>query len=322
MIKRKIRYVVCAALAAALTLSAGCGERIGSRIRFGAAGVGGGYYSFANVFTQMASQDNADLDFDVRATSGSAANLRLLSDGYIDMAVAQADLIDAAYNGTGMFDGKAYSGYEAVAGLYTEACQIVVRADSGIETLDDLQKKKISIGEEESGTKINAEQILQMSGLAEPLVELVSLDYVDAANELKSGEIDAFFCTAGIQTSVIEELSKDCDIRLIGIDDSVMDKLLSAYDFYTEYTIPKDTYDGQSQDIHTIGVQAVLLVRPDMPDDTVKALTASLFTHSEDILYATSIKELNDREDAASDISIPLHDGAKEYYEEQKIAVN
>lgn len=322
MIKRNIKRAVCATLVAALVFSAGCGGRVGSRIRFGAAGVGGGYYSFANAFTQMASQENDNYDFDVRATAGSTANLRLLSDGYIDMAVAQADLIDAAYSGTGAFDGKAYSGYEAVAGLYTEACQIVVRADSDIETLDDLQHKKVSIGEEESGTRINAEQILQMSGLAEPLVEFVNLDYVDAANELKSGEIDAFFCTAGIQTSVIEELSKDCGIRLIGIDEKVIDKLLSAYDFYTGYTIPKDTYDGQSQDVQTIGVEAVLLVSPELPDETVKELTRTLFEHSEDILYATPLKEMLSKEEAAAGIPIPLHDGAKSYYEEQGIAVN
>lgn len=322
VIKKNMRRAVCTALVAALALTAGCGSRAGSRIRFGAAGVGGGYYSFANAFTQMAEQENENYDFDVRTTAGSSANLRLLSEGYIDMAVAQADLIDAAYNGTGVFEGKAYNGYEAVAGLYTEACQIVVRADSGIETLDDLQGRRVSIGEEESGTLINAEQILQMSGLAEPLVEMVNLDYVDAANELKSGEIDAFFCTAGIQTSVIEELSKDCDIRLIGIDDKVMDKLLAAYDFYTEYTIPEDTYDGQSEDIHTIGVEAVLLVSPDVPEDTVKELTSTLFEHSEDILYATPLKEMLGAESAAEKITIPVHDGAKAYYEEHGIAVD
>ena len=96
-----------------------------------------------------------------------------------------------------------------------------------------------------------------MTGLVESLVDTVNLDYVDAANELKSGQIDAFFCTAGIQTSVIEELSKECDVKLIGIDDKCRDRLKSVYGFYTDYTIPAGTYEGQTQDVVTLGVRAV-----------------------------------------------------------------
>ena len=51
------------------------------------------------------------------------------------------DLIDDAYYGTPEFNGKKYNGYSAIAGLYKEACQIVVLDKSSIKTLDDLQDK-------------------------------------------------------------------------------------------------------------------------------------------------------------------------------------
>ena len=54
--------------------------------------VGGMYSAFANAYTQVVAQDDDSLQFSVRATAGSAANIRLLSDGYIQMAIAQADL--------------------------------------------------------------------------------------------------------------------------------------------------------------------------------------------------------------------------------------
>ena len=47
--------------------------------------------------------------------------------------------------------------------LYTETCQLVVRADSDIQTLDDLSGHTVSIGAEESGTERNATQILELS---------------------------------------------------------------------------------------------------------------------------------------------------------------
>ena len=97
---KKIKRMVVAGTAILMTLSlAGCG--IGSdSVKLGAAGVGGGYYAFSNAFAQIASSEDEDLDFEVKATAGSTANIRLLSDGYVDMAIAQADLVDAAYNGT------------------------------------------------------------------------------------------------------------------------------------------------------------------------------------------------------------------------------
>ena len=47
-------------------------------------------------------------------------------------------------------------------------------------------------------------------------------------------------------------------MKLIGIDDKCRDRLKSVYGFYTDYTIPAGTYEGQDQDVETLGVRAVL----------------------------------------------------------------
>lgn len=92
-----------------------------------------------------------------------------------------------------------------------------------------------------------------------------------------SMENRCIFCTAGIQTTVIEELAKECDIRLLDIDEKCRNKLLSAYPSYSEYTIPANTYTGQTEDIHTLGVKAVLLASDKLSSDTVEHLTEWLF---------------------------------------------
>ena len=145
------------------------------------------------------------------------------------MAVAQNDLTNDAYYAAGTFENsRKYRGYSAVAALYTESCQIVVRADSGIESMDGLQGKTVSVGENESGTELNAEQILAVSGLTDKLIDKVHLDYTEAAERLADGKIDAFFCTAGAETTVISELSKQCEIHLLELDESTRDKLLNS----------------------------------------------------------------------------------------------
>lgn len=318
--KRILKRISCLLMSLTLVVLSGCGS-VRDDIRFGAAGIGGGYYAFSNAYAQIVSAKDDAFEFEVKATAGSMANIRLLSEGYIDMGVAQMDLIELAYYGDDTSD-ETYRGYRAVAGLYTEACQIVVRADSGINSMDDLQGKTISVGEAESGTEKNASQILQMSGLVAPLVDTVNLDYITAADKLKAGEIDAFFCTAGISTNVIDELAKECDIKLLSIDDRCKEKLKSAYEFYTEYTIPANTYVGQTEAVNTLGVRAVLLVDDKMSDEKVKKLTSILFEHNKDIQYATSINICLDEQSATEGITIPFHSGAADYYKEHGIIVD
>ena len=203
-------------LAFIMLVMTGC-SGTGKNIRFGAADIGGVYYSYASTFSQLAHEDMSDYSFETKATAGSVANLRLLSGDYIDLGIVQADMLSDAYNGKGTFkDGDYKKGYK-------EVCQIIVKSASGIETIDDLVGKTVSIGAAESGTEKNAEEILKVSGITEELVKTVNMDYSEAVDKLMAGEIDAMFITSGIRTSIIEQLSKKCSIDVISIDEKCIE---------------------------------------------------------------------------------------------------
>lgn len=174
---------------------------------------------------------------------------------------------------------------------------------------------------EESGTERNANQILQAQGISGDMVKTVNLDYTEAAAKLADGEIDAFFCTAGTQTTVIGELAKECGIRLLSIDVKCRNRLKAAYPFYSEYTIPAGTYTGQTEEVKTLSVQAVLLAGDSLSENTVKELTELLFLHGKDIRYAASIELKEDEQSAIGGITIPFHKGAAAYYAECGIEV-
>ena len=314
------KQLLAAGMAALLLM--GCGSS-GGRIRFGAAGLGGMYQAFGDSYAKLVEEAEGLDPIEVKTTAGSAANIRLLSDGYIQMSIAQADMVNDAYAGTGIFaEGEPYQSYSAVAGIYTEACQIVVRADEEIESVEDLQGKTVSIGEEDSGSEQNARQILEAYGLNDRLVEMKQLNYTEAAEALKNGEIDAMFCTAGVQTTVLEELARQCDIRFLNVDGDAADRLLSAYDTYEEYVIQADTYTGQSEEVSTVGVKALLLASDKLSKDTVKQLTEILFDGSQKLQYALPLDLVLDESSATEGITIPFHPGAAEYYKECGIDVN
>lgn len=308
-------------LCALLVMLTGCSAK-NDKIKMGAAGLGGTYRVFCDTFADIASEGEENPVIEVKTTAGSKANIRLLSEDYIQLAVVQSDMANNAYYAVENFKDKdKYQGYGAVAGLYIEACQIVVREDSGIRSIDDLQGKKISVGEEESGTELNATQILDAYGLSDKLVEKINLNYADAAKDLEEGKIDAFFCTAGTQTTVIEELARQCDIRLLNIDDNGIEKLLNSYDSYTECIIPKGTYKGQDKDVKTVGVKALLLASNKLSADSVKELTAMLFKNKEKLQYTLPVDFSMDEKSSVDGVTIPFHKGAASYYKDKGINV-
>lgn len=308
-------------LCALLVMLTGCSAK-NDKIKMGAAGLGGTYRVFCDTFADIASEGEENPVIEVKTTAGSKANIRLLSEDYIQLAVVQSDMANNAYYAVENFKDKdKYQGYGAVAGLYIEACQIVVREDSGIRSIDDLQGKKISVGEEESGTELNATQILDAYGLSDKLVEKVNLNYADAAKDLEDGKIDAFFCTAGTQTTVIEEMARQCDIRLLNIDDNGIEKLLNSYDSYTECIIPKATYKGQDEDVKTVGVKALLLASNKLSADSVKELTAMLFENKEKLQYTLPVDFSMDEKSSVEGVTIPFHKGAASYYKDKGINV-
>lgn len=316
--KKKLAGLLLAMFAVSLLLC-GCGAN--GSLRIGTAGLGGTYHQFGTAFAQLTA-DKEDTTLEVKNTAGSAANLRLLNEGYLDLAIAQADIAADAYNGTGAFEEKGKTrGYSAIAGLYSEYCQIIVKADSDIQTVDDLQNKTVSVGEEDSGSEQNAKQILLAYGLSDKLVNEVHLNYTEAAQKLQSGEIDAFFVTIGLHASSIEELADRCEIRLLEIDDAHAKKLCKTYDYYTTCEVPKGTYMIQDK-VQTVGVKSVLLAKDTLSKDQVQKLTALLFSEKESLQYSVA-GNLELTEKAAVDgISIPLHAGAAAYYEAQGIAVD
>ena len=225
MKKKWLAAVLAGALLAAALLSGCSSVETVKRLRFGVAGEGGIYREFGERFAALENEtDNGQVE--LKATAGSAANLRLLAGEYLQLAIAQADLVQDAYDQTGIFaDEEESRGFGAVAALYTETCQVVVRADSDIQSIEDLHGRTVSIGAEESGSEQNARQILSAYGLNDKMVSMVNLNYEDAAAQLKAGRVDAIFMTVGAPSPVLTALAGECGIRLLNVDGAAAQRL-------------------------------------------------------------------------------------------------
>ena len=296
-----------------------CGK---SEIRLGTGEQGGMYYAYSTRLSEML---NDDFDFRLRTTVGSEANLRLLQTGFLDAALVQSDALYRAEEerkASREENAAAKRNYSAVAGLYTEVLQIVVRADSEIRSPEDLKGKKISLGAEESGVRRNAVDVLASLDLSEKDIIPSYLSFSESADALKKGTIDAFFCMAGAPTDVVGVLAEDAEIRVLSLRKEQIKYLIKMYPYYLECSIPGNTYAGQEEEISTVGVRAVFVVSNGLDQKTVNRLTGEILDHSgmlnESIVTDGSLSAL----DASTEVMIPFHRGAAEYLKDHGVEVD
>ena len=317
--KKILALGLAAVLAAASLVSCG-GNKNGTvdKIVLATGGNTGTYYAYGMAMGPILAEKTG-VKFDVQSTGASKANIQLIQTGEADMAVVQNDVMYYAYTGTDLFTGAQTKDFAALAVLYPELCQIIATKESGIKTVADLAGKRVSVGDAGSGVEFNAKQILAAYGIdMDKDIQKQNLGFGPSADALKDGKIDAFFCVAGIPTTAITDLAMSNEITVVAVEDEKYNELAKQYGFYTQQIVPKETYNGMTEDVKTVAVMATYIVDKDLPEDVVYNITKSIF-ENKDAIAAAHVKgnELN----AATAVDgipaeVPLHAGAAKYYKE------
>ena len=282
------------------------------RVRIAAGGRSGVYFKYGGALAGVI-DNKTNSDVVVLSSGGSVENIRLLRENRAELAFVQNDIMTYAYDGAGIFstDG-AFKDFSAVAGLYPEACQIVARSD--IEDIRDLKGRRVSIGDEGSGTELNAIQILSAHGMSEADIDADHLSFGASVTALREGKIDAFFCTAGVPTPAVSELAASGEIRILGIGAAHAKSIIDSYPYYSRHTIVAGAYPGLNATVETVAVRAALVASDRMSADDVFAITKLLFENKDDIAAMCEEGKELDRESAVNGIPIPLHAGAEKFY--------
>ena len=217
----------------------GAGTGTAAALNFGTGGDTGTYYGFGSVLANYVST-NSDCKVTALTSGGSQANVEDLTNGNVQIAFVQSDVMNYAYNGQRLFENPV-TGFSVVAQLYQEQVQIVT-TNPDIKTVADLAGKKVSIGAAGSGVYFNAIDVLNAYDLKESDISAVYQSFGDSAESLKDGKIDAAFIVAGAPTTAITDLATAGSVYLVSLDDSHVQSLLSASPYYTAATIKAGTY--------------------------------------------------------------------------------
>ena len=288
-------------------------------LTFTTGGEAGTYYAFGSVLAQYVS-NKSNLSVTAITGNGSKANVEDLDAGDVQLGFCQSDVMSYAYDGTNLFaETGAVGSFSVAAALYMEQVQIVTM-NPDIKTVADLKGKIVSIGAQGSGVYFNAIDVLGAYGMTEADITPVYQSFGDSAESLKDKKIDAAFIVAGAPTTAIVDLSTSAQVYLVSIDDEHMDKLLASSPYYSAYTIAADVY-GTPEDVQTVAVAAVVLVRDDVSDDDVYTFVSTIFDNIDAISEQHGKGAELSLEFASSMTSVPYHPGAAKYFAEKGFEV-
>ena len=316
------KFKKLAAIGMAMVVSAavltGCGGDDGGKkfLNIATGGTAGTYYPIGGAMAEILNKDIKGMNASAQSTGATVANINMLKDGSVDLAIVQNDITYYAVNGTEMFQDKKVDNIRGIATLYPETCQFVTLDSSGIKSIKDLKGKKVAVGAAGSGAEANARQILEAYGITYNDIEVQYLSFAEGASALKDGNVDAAFLTAGYPTASVQDISSQNKIRLLPIDSDKAEALIAKYPFYTKTTIPAGTYAGFNEEVQTISVMAMLVATDKVDDKLGYEIAKAIFSNLDRLQAAHSVGKLITKDGAMKGMSLPMNTGAEKFFKE------
>lgn len=285
----------------------------------GTGNIAGVYFSVGVALCRLANQHRPATGIRCAATptAGSVDNLTRLRSGSLQLAIVQSDTLADAGAGSGSFAAAGpMPELRAVMGLYDEPLAIVARPDAGIAAIPDLAGKRVSLGENGSGTRAVAEATLAAFGLdpaAFPETPPLAPDRLGQA--LCQGQIDAFLYAVGQPALPIQEATASCGAQLIPATGPAVDTLLAANPAMIASEIPGGLYAGAAAATPTVGVKATLATTAAVPDDVVGTIVSSALDDMETLRGLDPVlARLEPEAMASGGLTAPLHPAAETLY--------
>lgn len=295
------------------------------------ASTGGTYYPVGVALATLAKvklEPSHKISMSAINSAGSGENVKLLGENEAQFAILQGLYGAWAWEGEGKLASSGpQKNLRSVTMLWQNVEQFVVKskfAKSGsIDDLKSMKGEKFSIGKKNSGTEGSGRTILGNLGIDADGFNLAYMGYGSSADALQNGTIEGMNIPSGVPTSAITRAyaAMGSDITVLDFTDEQIQRANGNYKLWTRYTIPANTYPGQTKDINTMAQPNFLAVRDDISEEDVYLLTKTIY---ENLSFLNGIHKATKAmalEKAIAGLPLPLHPGAARYYKEAGIQI-
>ncbi len=273
-----------------------------------AAGQRSGHaFQMATALKLVTERHYPELSVEVFETRGSLHDASLLDQGAVQLATVQADQ-------TSGLEGR------LVAELYPDSFQIVVRRNSGIDTIGDLVGKRIALPPQKSGEYESFWFLAHHYDLRESDLKVYTGTERTTDWLLLNGDVDALFRVRAPGDASILNLIRRIDGKVLPIPQAAALRL--QHPAFEAGVIPQGSYVGRpaipENDQPTISVKQLLVARADVPAEVIAKITSVLFEHRRELMDIIPLAGAIAAPPRSGESYVPIHAGVWAFWDRDK----
>lgn len=308
-----------------------CSQNSPQKYIIATASTGGTFYpvgvGIATLLSLKLSEPHR-LNFSAVTSTGSFDNIKMIEKKEAHFAIIQGLFGLIAWQGEHVYHRNPQKNLRSVSMLWQNVEHFTVLnevAKTGmIHDLQNLYGQNFSITENDAGSKISAEIIMDILGIEYTKMNLLYLGYNQSAVALQHGKIKGMNTPAGapvLAVSSVYNAMGPLKVSLLEFSDEDLAKIQAHYPIWSRYIIKANTYPRQTKEIRTIAQPNLLITSAETPDEVVYLLTKTMY---ENLSFLNSVNKGTmaiSLEKAIEGLPIPLHPGAIRYYQEMGLKI-
>jgi TRAP transporter TAXI family solute receptor len=289
-----------------------------TRLVVKSARAGTSYYALA-IGTSKALMTVPGVEASVEESQGLVANVKEARTRSNYLFTSTSDLIAQTVKKSKPFDE---GGYERIRTLWAFPGVVmhwVVRQDSGVKTIRELEGKRFIAGGIGTATERLTKLVLKVYGL-EGKVDLPAVDLKEGVDAVANRRAVGFSTGSPFPTPMVMELVATTPIRLLEIGEAEYKKLSDVDPTYSPTVIPADTYKGVGGDVKTVASPVLMYTTDDMPDELAYKLTKAFWDNPKILADAHATGKGLDIAGVRYGVA-KVHPGAQRYYREVGVEI-
>lgn len=289
------------------------------RIAIGASNSQSAHYAYFSTIAKIVNDAKAGLSLSLVETGAGVDNLKRMQRGQLDIGLSTSNTMWHAYHGTGAFKDQPVK--SKMLWVYNLAAQnAIVRKDSGVTTLKELQGKRMGPGQRGSGTEQASEAVFAALNIKPEWVRGTNAEI--SANVKDDRTIGLIQSTVGMGFNPLTmDIATFTPLYCLGLTPDEEETIKAKLPELTIVDMPGGKLEGRGPYriwAFLIGVSA----SPTLSDEAAYLLTKYACENVEP--QAAAFNGLISKDLAEATLkycNTPLHPGAIKYYEEKGYTV-
>ena len=280
---------------------------------------GGSWYPVGGAIKAIMERENPDMNITVMPGAG-VSNVVGVDAGRFGIAFANSISTVDSMSGKEPFR-KATTNVCNLGILYPQYFQIVALADSGIETVADMKGKRLTTQQLGNTGEFLTRELLSTAGMTfDDLSSVANTSYSDSASQMKDGQADFFTLGSSLPTGSVMDLASSRKIRLIDVDEETFKYFKDKNAAFQRREVKAGAYPGFDETVHAISYDTHLVAPCDFDGEIVKSALAAIADNNDSFAAISKSMANLTVEEMATDIGVPFHPAAKEFYAERGVS--